>query len=409
MPVTRCAHPVARGQALAASVGLVLALVACGSNGSASTTTAASGIPAGDIKLGGILTLSGTAAAFGQFEEAEFQTYADLVNDGGGVRGHKITLDFENDQGDPTVAAQIATKMVSNHIDGIIYPGLPESELQTVPIFNKNKIPVITSDYAGMADAAKYPYLFATYPKPAAQMQALVDGAKARGWSKIAIIQDGTSEGLGLSGPFSSEAKAAGLTITANVIYPATAVDVSTQVAQARSSGADTVAVFATGGYAQVWTAMRSSNWHPHVLTTDIAKLVGYESMKEYAKTAVSTCVEPALTEGESPDADLAAAMKAVEAKLKAPPITFLTAADLFLPVGAFKVAIDQANSVDATALKKVMERWTKQTVVSPLNPLTYSATSHNGRGVEQVKLCGMARQGEFGLNIALPVHGQGS
>lgn len=404
-PSGRSARRVAGPVAAATLAALVAA--GCSSGGSASSAGEAAGsgggIPAGPIKLGAILTTSGPNAEFGLSEEAQMNAYAEIVNAAGGIAGHQVQIVVKNDQGNPTIAAQLALQFQQQHVTGVVYNGIPSSEQQAAPILNKYKILQITPDYAGLADPAKYPYLFGTQPDSASQVTPLARYAKSKGWDKIAVLTDGSTFGVDLYQPFEAQARKLGLTITATITYPPTAAAVTTQVSQAKASGADTVAVLSTGGYGAVWTSMRSVGWNPNILTTDITKLDNYQDMGSFKNSAVVSCWEPAYTPGQPLPAPLVADLNAVKKAVPGlPPASFQDAADYALPIAAFKAAIEQANSIDPGKLKAVLEGWRNKVVFTAEDPLTFSPASHTGRGADQMRVCSAAKQGPMGLDYVI-------
>jgi ABC-type branched-subunit amino acid transport system substrate-binding protein len=392
----------------AAAVAVAALAAGCSSGGGSSSgggTSAAgsSAIPAGPIKLGAILTTSGPNAEFGLSEEAQLNAYAGLVNAAGGIDGHQVQIVVENDQGNPTVAAQLALQFVQQKVAGVVYNGIPASEQQAAPILNKYKILQITPDYAGLSNAAKYPYMFATNPNAVAQMVPLAEYAKSKGWNKIAVLTDGSTFGTDLVQPFEAEAKKLGITITATITFPPTAAVVTTQITQAKASGANTVAVLATGGYGAVWTSMKSVGWNPNILTTDITKYDDYQDMGSYKTSAVVSCWEPAYNPGQAVDSAIAADLTTVQKAVPGLPLASLqNAPDYALPIAAFKAAIKQANSTNPDKLKAVLESWTSKNVMSPLNALTFSAGNHTGRGLSQTRVCTAAKQGPMGLDYVV-------
>jgi ABC-type branched-subunit amino acid transport system substrate-binding protein len=332
------------------------------------------------------------------------QTGISIVNKAGGIAGHQVALDIQNDAGSPTQAAQVALKLVSDRDAAVIYGGIPDSELQAVPVLAKYKMPVIFQDYGQMQDASKYPYLFATWPNLQSQFTPLASYAKQHGWNTIAIFGDGSTFGDLNATAMKAALTAAGLTVTATVNYSPTATDISSQISQAKNSGANTIAVVATGGQGAVWDGLHASNWSPHIMTLDTSRFIGYSELKGLATTAVTACYLPRVGPGIKLDSNLVTYLKAVQKALPTLPAASLaTAPDYMLVLDAVKSAIEQAKSVDPAAIKAAMETWKNEDVFSPLMTLTYSPTNHDGRsGPGTSAVCQLDKQGPYGLDIAV-------
>ena len=95
----------------ALAIVLVVAIGACGSSGGNSGS--GSGNTAGDtIKVGAIVSLSGTYAALGQPEKNTLEMEVKKINDAGGVNGKQIELIVEDDGTDDAKAVAAASKLI---------------------------------------------------------------------------------------------------------------------------------------------------------------------------------------------------------------------------------------------------------------------------------------------------------
>lgn len=404
--------------ATATVISAAALLAACSSSGSGTAASsggsapAASGgagsasapaIPAGDIKLGAILTMTGPAAAYSQSQVAELDTALNMINAAGGIDGHKVTLDIQDDAGSPTQAAQVALKFVTDKDAAVIYGGIPDSELQAVPVLQKYKVPVIFQDYGQMAvDPSKYPYLFATWPKLQDQDAGVAAYAKQHGWTKVAIIGDGTTFGDLNVQAMTAAFKAQGLTVAASVTFSPTATDASSQIAQAKNSGANTVAVLTTSGAGTVWSGLHAANWNPNIITLGTARYIGFDQLGSFAGTAIMPCTLPTQGPGQALNATLVKFIGAVHKALpEAPAPSFDTAPDYWLSVNIVKDAIEQANSIDPDAIKAALETWKDKVVTDPQTPITYSPTNHEGRTAPSAStVCGLSKVSADGLDV---------
>src|SRR5580704_10261417 len=106
-----------RAVACLATLALIAASAACtssatGSSGTGATSTAGSGTPSQPFKMYAFMALSGPLAAVGDAMKQGLEAGVDVINAHGGVFGKPMTLDVEDDAGDPTQAATLAQSLV---------------------------------------------------------------------------------------------------------------------------------------------------------------------------------------------------------------------------------------------------------------------------------------------------------
>jgi branched-chain amino acid transport system substrate-binding protein len=172
-----------------------------------------------------------------------FKTIESDVNAHAGVAGHKLQIILTNDQGNPTTAVTLAQQLVSEHVAGIVYPGFPASAAQTIPYFDKQQVPVVFADPPPTGSNSD-PYYFNTFATTAQQYQVLAEYIKQKAPS-VALISD-TSQFGKISATVDAAAKAANLPVKATTYFNPTAVDVTTQLLQAKKSGATALAAVPT-------------------------------------------------------------------------------------------------------------------------------------------------------------------
>jgi branched-chain amino acid transport system substrate-binding protein len=97
----------------AAVIGMtaMLALTSCGQASSTSSTTGASKDTT-PIKLGAIVSLTGTYAGIGTPEKQVLEMEVKKLNDAGGINGRKIEMVYEDDATDEAKAVAAASKLI---------------------------------------------------------------------------------------------------------------------------------------------------------------------------------------------------------------------------------------------------------------------------------------------------------
>lgn len=155
------------------TVGALLALTAaCGSgSGSKVNTSAISGcnktesspgVSKDTVSLGATMPLTGSGAAGGLGVSEAAKAYYAMVNDQGGVQGHKINYKALDDQYTPSVAQQAMRQLVQN--DKIFAvaggEGTPNF-LATAPYIDQQKVPAV-APYAPSSEVGtmKTPYVY---------------------------------------------------------------------------------------------------------------------------------------------------------------------------------------------------------------------------------------------------------
>ncbi len=356
-------------------------------------------IPRGQIKLGALLTLSGPEAAIGLAQESAYKVMVSRINASGGIDGHAIDLDIVNDQGNPATAVSGAEKLVNDHVAGVVYAGTAATNQQTIPIFMKNKVPVVMLEPEDQwSNGTKYPYFFDNYPLNAPTMKYMVSFAKNNlHIKKLGILTDGDSFAQSILPDLLSSARQQHLP-TAVVTFSPTAVDDTPEVQSVKSKGADGVALIAETGLGSIYSAMHTIGWSPPIVTTAVAYFIGYSSLGSLAKTTFSNCAV-ALKPGQQPDAGSVSLLKAVTAQTGPTPndTSMVIYNDDFL---IFKAAITKYHSTDPTAIAKAIEGMKNVSFTSPDYHYTFTATNHNGWPYSNIHMCKMSPLGPYDYPI---------
>jgi len=388
------------GAAAVATAVVVLGLAACSSSSTSSTSSSLSKIPPGPIKLGALFALNGPDAAFGANEKAIETILVTQLNASGGISGHKVQLIALNDQGNPTDAVSTAEQLVSDHVAAVAYAGTGAVNSDTAPIFMKAKIPVVTYDPTDTwATGTKWPYLFDTYQLNVSAMKALVVFAEAKGYTKVALLTDGSGFAKNLISDFKKEIKGTNIKVATSVTYPATAVSVSTQLTQAKSSGAQAIVLLAQGGLGAVYSGLSSMGWLPPILGTATAYFEAYTSLGSLASTTYANC-GVAVRKGQSLDPASAKVVKAVIAKTGPQPDYASTIINVNDDLLVIKYAIEKDHSITPNAFAKTVESIHHKSFTSSNYLYTFSATNHDGWPASQSHMCYLSPLGEDGTPV---------
>ncbi len=98
----------------------------------------------GEIKIGVVLPLTGDIAAMGQSAKNAISLLDEQVNSKGGVLGKKVKFIIEDDENKPANSANVAQKLITEDVVGIIGSYSSKCSIAMAPVVNAAKIPMIT-------------------------------------------------------------------------------------------------------------------------------------------------------------------------------------------------------------------------------------------------------------------------
>ena len=401
-------HPLwRRRRSVPIAVGAVLALGLAACSSSSSSTTAASGgssaqcsnIPAGPIKIANILPLSGPTATSGQLEQTESILEENYFNAHDSICGHKVQITNYNDAGNPATSLSIARQLVGQGETIIGQDSLssPQNEIQ--PYLMQQHVLVVANNGAyALLNPQTNPSFFSTGPSNAQYAQTMVNWAKSHNDNDIGILSDGTSFSVELAADAQADVKAAGLTFVKTITYSPTAIDLTTQLTQAKEAGIKTL--FPTGftGIPAMVSGIKQIGWSPTI--------IGWGGLYDYDVTASQ--VPPGTVDGcyqsyapGQPTSTLltpenVALLKAAQAKIGLNPATsgIIMAYNFLLVI---KQAIETANSLDGTKLAAAIEQIKNLQLDIPGVQDSFSAADHTGWPDGALKECTL-KQGPYDI-----------
>lgn len=201
------------------------------------------------LKLGAGGAFTGDLASYGISALRGAQYVVGKINDKGGVLGKKVELVEGDEQCKPELATNVATKMVADGVKvvmGHICSGATKAGLG---IYKDAKVLVMSPSATnpGLTQSGDYPNFFRTIASDDAQAKMEVDFAKAKGWTKLAVIHDKGDYGKGLA-EFAKSfiEKDSSLKLVLYEGITPNAVDYSAVIQKLKRSGAEAV-IF--GGY----------------------------------------------------------------------------------------------------------------------------------------------------------------
>jgi len=221
-------------------------LAGCSSGDSASSETDAE-----PIRIGAVLSLTGSYAGLGTPERNAIELEVERINEAGGVNGRPIEVLIEDDGTDAAAAQAAVVKLVDQEgvvaILGATGTGQTmgmraDIERAQVPQVSMAGGSVITDEFSEWVFQTPWPNRIVV-PFTAAYLQE-------RGVTKIALLSD--SGGYGVDGIAVTKAMIAdyGIEVVAEETYNAGDADMTSQLTKINASGAQTIWLWGAGSEA---------------------------------------------------------------------------------------------------------------------------------------------------------------
>ena len=238
--------------ALAAALALTIA--ACGSSsdtggsGSSASPGAASGEP---IKVGAVLSLTGTYAGLGEGEKNVIDMEVKRINDAGGINGRPLEVIIEDDATDEAKAAAAAAKLIEQ--DEVVAILGATGSGQTMAMrgdVDRAGVPQVSMAGATAITNPVDSLVFATPWSNTIVVPFTLQYMKDQGITKIGLISD--SGGFGKDGQavITEEAPNYGIEIVDDETFNPGDTDMSAQLTKIKNSGAEAIVMWTAGAEA---------------------------------------------------------------------------------------------------------------------------------------------------------------
>ena len=251
------------------AIGLASSLVllaACSGGGSKTevTATTRTTVPAAPdtspIKIGEYGSLTGSTATFGQSTKYGIALAADEINAAGGVKGRKLDIIVEDDQGKPEEAASVVQKLINqDKVVAVLGEVASSRSLAAAPICQQAGIPMITPSSTNPQVTLIGDMIFRACFIDEFQGKVLAqfahDDLKS---SKVAILTDIRNDySVGLAGFFKQFYTGMGGTVVSEASYSEGDKDFKGQLTQIKSAKPDVI--FVPGYYTEAGLVARQA------------------------------------------------------------------------------------------------------------------------------------------------------
>lgn len=240
--------------ALALSAALALSFTGCqnstsGSSASESSAAESTGTASesvseisGDIKIGAVLPLTGSIAAFGQSAQKALQLLEEEINSSGGVNGQNVEFIFADDEGKPATAATVGQKLInSDKVVGIVGPLTSNCALSLAPIAQQYSVPMVTGTGTNEKITQTGDFIFRTCFIDPFQGQVVAKLASTDLEAKTAamLYDNGNDYSKGLAENFEKSFEEAGGEIVASETYLTGDKDFNAQLTKIAATNPD--------------------------------------------------------------------------------------------------------------------------------------------------------------------------
>lgn len=242
------------GKSRIVALGVVAAtvLAACGSSSSASSASTTSSASSSSSKtpyvIHAIVSQTGLASFLGSREAKSLDALAKNVNASGGIKGHPLQIDIQDNQSSPSTAVNYATKLVSAN----------------VPFILNGSVVAVDAAVDALATPSG-PFIYdlspGTHPKPGSMVfsagistkfdaQSYLTFLKSKGLTNIAAIT--STDGSGVDGWHQLKAALAkpefsSFHLLTHQTFNPSAVSVTTQLSVIKSKNPQALIIWTTG------------------------------------------------------------------------------------------------------------------------------------------------------------------
>jgi len=225
--------------------------------------SAATASAAENVKVGIVWPLTGNAGAAGQASKAAAEVVADIVNnahpelgnlplakDAGlpNLGGAKLELIFTDHQGNPSLAQQLTTRLITQDKVHVLLGAYQSScSFTATAVAERYGIPFMVGESAAANITGRgFKWVFRGTPIAgdyARTYMRFFDDMKKQGRkiASIGIVNENTDYGTSVAEAIAEEAKKAGIPVAARIPYSASSTDVSAQVLQLKEKKPDVV------------------------------------------------------------------------------------------------------------------------------------------------------------------------
>jgi branched-chain amino acid transport system substrate-binding protein len=244
------------------------------------------------VKIGVLFPLTGNAAAAGQASKAAIEVALDIINNAHpelgnlplaataglpNLGGAKLDVTFVDHQGNPSMAQQLATRLITeDKVNALMGAYQSSCTFTATPVAERYGIPFMVGDSSALNITTRgLKFVFRATPIATdyarTYMRFFAD-MKSQGKKivSIAIVNENTDYGTSVGDAIEAEAKKTNVPIAIRIPYSASSTDVSAQVLQLKEKQPDVVIFISyTADSILYMKTMKSLDYKPPMILGD--------------------------------------------------------------------------------------------------------------------------------------------
>lgn len=185
-----------------------------------------------EVNIGAVLPLTGDVAIYGQKMKRGMDLAVAQANAGGGIRGKKVRVLYEDDQGDPKSSVAAVQKLISvSGVKVIVGGAISATALPAVPIAERNEVVLFSPAATSPKLTGISKYFFRNWPPDVFDGTAMGEfAAKSLRVKTAAVFYVNNEWGVAISKIFADTFQANSGTVVGTESYEPNATDFRTQL-----------------------------------------------------------------------------------------------------------------------------------------------------------------------------------
>lgn len=256
-----------------------------------------------EIKIGAVLPLTGDIGIYGEKMKNGIELAVEEINKGGGIKGKKLNVIYEDDQGDPKGSVSAFKKLITTEKVPVIIGGaISACALSVAPIADKEKVVVFSPAASSPKLTGISKYFFRNWPSDIYEGQTMgkfaVEHLKL---NKVATLYVNNDWGVGLFREFKKEFTKRGGSIVAEESFDPGATDFRTQLTKVLKSNPQ--AIYVVGYVKELLVLLRQKE--EMGIKIQLLSTYGFydpQILKEVKKSAEGTIFTAPVFDPKSPN-----------------------------------------------------------------------------------------------------------
>lgn len=233
---------------LQAALATALAVTVIGCTSPSKPVEPAKGETKEPIKIGAVVSLTGTYAGLGEPEKNTLEMEVKRINEAGGANGREIELIIEDDATDDAKANAAASKLVEQDgVVAIIGATGTGGTMAMRDVVKRAGVPQVSMAGGTVISKPVEPLVYATPWSNTIVVPATIESLKAAGVSKVGFISDTGGFGKDGRAVFAEVAKTSGIEIVADETFNPGDADMSAQLTKIKGAKPQALVIWSAG------------------------------------------------------------------------------------------------------------------------------------------------------------------